>query len=270
MIGAELAACAREYGVSVSAAVCLGPRRAPATSTRTLRADVPAGCRPDLLIVLGQPTELDDETLEDCGWCPAHGELIVMSGAGARTNETPLTFVNDCPRSRAADQSRPGVLGSPGERVVQVERARELEILDERHEEHAVNEQRYGEPLLSDAQWPTAIAPDLPRRGPDRAEPRQDRPLRLSHTPRGPDESCVRDQGCIALASVAREATVPDVLTIKAAAELLGVSEQTLRRWDKAGKLRARRHPMNGYRLYPRKLVLNLRRQILSPTEAAR
>lgn len=69
---------------------------------------------------------------------------------------------------------------------------------------------------------------------------------------------------------MAREATVTDVLTIKAAAELLGVSEQTLRRWDKAGKLRAPRHPMNGYRLYQRKLVLNLRRQILSPREAAR
>lgn len=55
-----------------------------------------------------------------------------------------------------------------------------------------------------------------------------------------------------------------EVLTIKAAAEVLAVSEQTLRRWDKAGKLRAKRHPMNGYRLYPRRQVLELRRQILS------
>jgi DNA-binding transcriptional MerR regulator len=55
-----------------------------------------------------------------------------------------------------------------------------------------------------------------------------------------------------------------EVLTIKAAAEALDVSEATLRRWDKAGKLRARRHPMNGYRLYPRREVLELRRQILS------
>jgi excisionase family DNA binding protein len=60
-----------------------------------------------------------------------------------------------------------------------------------------------------------------------------------------------------------------DVLTIKAAAEVLAVSEQTLRRWDKAGKLRARRHPMNGYRLYPRRQVLELRRQILSGIEKA-
>jgi excisionase family DNA binding protein len=53
-----------------------------------------------------------------------------------------------------------------------------------------------------------------------------------------------------------------ELLTIKAAAEVLGVSEQTLRRWDKAGKLRAKRHPMNGYRLYPRGQVLELRRRI--------
>ncbi len=60
-----------------------------------------------------------------------------------------------------------------------------------------------------------------------------------------------------------------EVLTIKAAAEVLAVSEQTLRRWDKAGKLRAKRHPMNGYRLYPRRQVLELRRQILSGIEKA-
>ena len=30
-----------------------------------------------------------------------------------------------------------------------------------------------------------------------------------------------------------------------------GVSKDTLRRWDRAGKLEARRHPITGYRLYP-------------------
>ncbi|WP_409015041.1 MerR family transcriptional regulator [Archangium sp.] len=60
-----------------------------------------------------------------------------------------------------------------------------------------------------------------------------------------------------------------EVLTLKAAAEVLHVSEQTLRGWDKAGKLRAKRHPMNGYRLYPRRQVLELRRQILSGSESA-
>jgi len=52
------------------------------------------------------------------------------------------------------------------------------------------------------------------------------------------------------------------LLTIKAAAELLGVCEMTLRRWDAAGKFRARRHPINGYRLYPRDQLLRLRKQI--------
>ncbi len=42
------------------------------------------------------------------------------------------------------------------------------------------------------------------------------------------------------------------VVTIKDAAKTLGISEQTLRRWDKAGKFRAKRHPINGYRLYTR------------------
>jgi excisionase family DNA binding protein len=58
-------------------------------------------------------------------------------------------------------------------------------------------------------------------------------------------------------------------LTIKKAAELLDVSEQTLRRWDKAGKLRAGRHPMNGYRLYERETIIKLRRRILSGSGAA-
>lgn len=52
-----------------------------------------------------------------------------------------------------------------------------------------------------------------------------------------------------------------ELLTIKAAAELLGVCEQTLRRWDRGGKLPAKRHPMNGYRLYSRRVVLSLRRR---------
>jgi DNA-binding transcriptional MerR regulator len=54
----------------------------------------------------------------------------------------------------------------------------------------------------------------------------------------------------------------PDVLTIKEAAEILGVCEMTLRRWDRAGKFSPRRHPINGYRCYSRADVLKLRRQI--------
>jgi DNA-binding transcriptional MerR regulator len=52
------------------------------------------------------------------------------------------------------------------------------------------------------------------------------------------------------------------VLTIKQTAKVLGVSEVTLRRWDKAGKFSPHRHPLNGYRCYSRAAVLRLRRQI--------
>ncbi|MGH7203709.1 MAG: MerR family transcriptional regulator [Candidatus Levyibacteriota bacterium] len=40
------------------------------------------------------------------------------------------------------------------------------------------------------------------------------------------------------------------LVTVKEAAELFGVSIQTIRRWDKTGRLKAVRHPMNNYRLY--------------------
>jgi len=39
-------------------------------------------------------------------------------------------------------------------------------------------------------------------------------------------------------------------LTIKEAANLLGVSALTLRNWDKSGKLPTTRHPMSNYRIY--------------------
>ena len=39
-------------------------------------------------------------------------------------------------------------------------------------------------------------------------------------------------------------------ITIKQAAKILGVSPLTLRNWDKSGKLKAHRHPMNNYRVY--------------------
>jgi len=41
-----------------------------------------------------------------------------------------------------------------------------------------------------------------------------------------------------------------DYLRIRDAARLVGVSEKTLRNWDRIGHLRAHRHPINGYRLY--------------------
>lgn len=59
-----------------------------------------------------------------------------------------------------------------------------------------------------------------------------------------------------------KSAKGPDIITIKEAAQLLGVSEPTLRRWDEAGKFTARRHPINGYRLYDRAKVLAMRKKI--------
>ncbi len=47
-------------------------------------------------------------------------------------------------------------------------------------------------------------------------------------------------------------------LTIKNAAELLGVTPLTLRNWDKNGKLGARRHPMSNYRIYLRQDIERL------------
>jgi MerR family copper efflux transcriptional regulator len=46
-----------------------------------------------------------------------------------------------------------------------------------------------------------------------------------------------------------------DYLTIREAANLVGVSPSTLRAWDRAGKLKAARNPMNHYRLYRREDV---------------
>lgn len=43
-----------------------------------------------------------------------------------------------------------------------------------------------------------------------------------------------------------------EYLRIKAAAAVLGVSVNTLRNWERSGKLVAYRHPVNGHRLYKR------------------
>src|SRR3954463_6531017 len=41
-----------------------------------------------------------------------------------------------------------------------------------------------------------------------------------------------------------------EYLTVGEAADFLGVSPWTLRNWDRAGRLKAVRHPKNGYRIY--------------------
>lgn len=46
--------------------------------------------------------------------------------------------------------------------------------------------------------------------------------------------------------------TEAKLLTIKQAANMLGVTPLTLRNWDKNGKLKPLRHPLNNYRVYKR------------------
>lgn len=45
-------------------------------------------------------------------------------------------------------------------------------------------------------------------------------------------------------------AKLSEFLTVGQAADYLGVSKDTLRRWDRSGKLVARRHPLTEFRLY--------------------
>ena len=54
-----------------------------------------------------------------------------------------------------------------------------------------------------------------------------------------------------------------EFITIKEAAKILSVSRDTLRRWDKAGKLKTKRHPMNNFRIYDPAAVEALKKAIL-------
>ena len=56
-----------------------------------------------------------------------------------------------------------------------------------------------------------------------------------------------------------------DYLRISEAAEYLGVSPNTLRNWENAGKIVAHRHPVNGYRLFKREELDALLRQVQRP-----
>ncbi len=46
-----------------------------------------------------------------------------------------------------------------------------------------------------------------------------------------------------------------NLITVKEASDLLGVTTLTLRNWDKNGKLKAMRHPLNNYRVYKRENI---------------
>lgn len=66
--------------------------------------------------------------------------------------------------------------------------------------------------------------------------------------------------------TVMKVLTQRDWLQVRDAATLLGVSEKTLRNWDKAGKLRPIRHPINGYRIYSAAELQKLKRELQKPT----
>jgi len=57
--------------------------------------------------------------------------------------------------------------------------------------------------------------------------------------------------------------SIGSLLTVGEAAELLGVSASTIRNWDRSGKLKAIRHPVNNYRLYDRYELEGLLGQIM-------
>ena len=59
------------------------------------------------------------------------------------------------------------------------------------------------------------------------------------------------------------------VLLIAEAAEFLGVSQNTMRRWDASGRFLARRHPVNGYRLYDADALVQLWTEIMTGSRAA-
>ena len=61
--------------------------------------------------------------------------------------------------------------------------------------------------------------------------------------------------------------SLSEYLTVSEAAKTLGVSSSTLRNWDRSGKLKARRHPVNGYRLYKRADLEALLREVEETTE---
>jgi len=55
--------------------------------------------------------------------------------------------------------------------------------------------------------------------------------------------------------TISGSSKLEEFMTVNEAAEYLGVSASTLRNWDRTEKLKAQRHPINGYRLYRRRAL---------------
>ena len=60
-------------------------------------------------------------------------------------------------------------------------------------------------------------------------------------------------------------AKLKDYLRISEAADYLGVSPNTLRNWENAGKIVAHRHPVNGYRLFKQQDLDDVLKQVQQP-----
>lgn len=59
-----------------------------------------------------------------------------------------------------------------------------------------------------------------------------------------------------------------DFLRISEAAEYLGVSPNTLRNWERAGKVVAHRHPVNRYRLFKQEDLDAVLRKVERPSRS--
>jgi DNA (cytosine-5)-methyltransferase 1 len=57
-----------------------------------------------------------------------------------------------------------------------------------------------------------------------------------------------------------------DFLLVTDAAEMLGVSPNTIRNWGRDGKIVEYRHPVNNYRMFKRTELERIRRKLMSPT----
>ncbi|MEX0642634.1 MAG: helix-turn-helix domain-containing protein [Pirellulales bacterium] len=58
-----------------------------------------------------------------------------------------------------------------------------------------------------------------------------------------------------------------DYIKIAAAAEILGISQNTLRSWSESGKLPVYRNPANGYRLFRRTDLEKFLRKAAQPVK---
>lgn len=60
-----------------------------------------------------------------------------------------------------------------------------------------------------------------------------------------------------------------DYLKVAEAAEILGVSQGTVRTWAEGGKIRMHRNPANGYRLFRRTDLEKFLRKAAQPVKAS-